>query len=161
MVSPQTSVHFFLLPKNKYLTFFFKYDSPILHNFRNLKWLCVVTWIHVLRVLNVLPVFRLALLRVHSHGLVTIDLQCYQEDSIAEVDNVGNWNKSFAILICYTRQKDNMSWKLLEAIVLVLLMQPTLIIFYYWIIFVSQQLLNALEKKLEALLNGNIKRIKR
>lgn len=40
-------------------------------------------------------------------------------------------------------------------------MQPTLIIYYYWITFVSQQLLNALEKKLEALLNGNIKRIKR
>uniref|UniRef100_H3BYY1 Spermine synthase n=1 Tax=Tetraodon nigroviridis TaxID=99883 RepID=H3BYY1_TETNG len=52
---------------------------------------------------------RFALLRVHSHGVVTIDLQCYQEDSIAEVDN----------------------------------------------------LLNALEKKLKTLLNGNIKRIKR
>lgn len=43
----------------------------------------------------VLSVFRLALLRVHSHGMVTIDLQCYQEDSIAEVDNVGGWNKLF------------------------------------------------------------------
>uniref|UniRef100_H3CXC2 Spermine synthase n=1 Tax=Tetraodon nigroviridis TaxID=99883 RepID=H3CXC2_TETNG len=53
--------------------------------------------------------FMFALLRVHSHGVVTIDLQCYQEDSIAEVDN----------------------------------------------------LLNALEKKLKTLLNGNIKRIKR
>uniref|UniRef100_A0A674NMT2 Spermine synthase n=1 Tax=Takifugu rubripes TaxID=31033 RepID=A0A674NMT2_TAKRU len=52
---------------------------------------------------------RLALLRVHSHGMVTIDLQCYQEDSVAEVDN----------------------------------------------------LLNALEKKLKALLSGNIKRFKR
>nr|CAA08901.1 spermine synthase [Tetraodon fluviatilis] len=52
---------------------------------------------------------RFAFLRVHSHGTVTIDLQCYQEDSIAEVDN----------------------------------------------------LLNALEKKLKTLLNGNIKRIKR
>lgn len=40
-------------------------------------------------------------------------------------------------------------------------MQPTLIILHYLIIFVSQQLLNALEKKLKALLNGNIKRIKR
>lgn len=110
-------------------------------------------------VLNVLAVFSLALLRVHSHGMVTIDLQCYQEDSIAEVDNVGNWNKSFAIFIGYTQQKDNMTWT--KAIFWVLLMQPNLIILYYWITFVSQQLLNALEKKLKALLNGNIKRIKR
>lgn len=43
----------------------------------------------------VLSVFRLALLRVHSHGMVTIDLQCYQEDSIAEVDNVGDKIKLF------------------------------------------------------------------
>lgn len=40
-------------------------------------------------------------------------------------------------------------------------MQPTLIILYDLITFVSQQLLNSLEKKLKALLNGNIKRIKR
>lgn len=93
--------------------------------------------------------------------MVTIDLQSYQEDSIAEVDNVGNWNKSFAIFSCYTQQKDNVAWTLFEAIFWVLLMQPTLIILHYLIIFVSQQLLNALEKKLKALLNGNIKRIKR
>lgn len=39
-------------------------------------------------------------------------------------------------------------------------MYPTLIIFLL-ITFVSQQLLNALEKKLKALLSGNIKRFKR
>uniref|UniRef100_A0A3B4TQC6 Spermine synthase n=1 Tax=Seriola dumerili TaxID=41447 RepID=A0A3B4TQC6_SERDU len=52
---------------------------------------------------------RLVILRVHSHGLVTIDLQCYEDDNIAQLDN----------------------------------------------------LLNALEKKLKVLLNGNITRIKR
>ncbi|XP_036975272.1 spermine synthase [Acanthopagrus latus] len=52
---------------------------------------------------------RLAILRVHSHGLVTIDLQCYEEDNIAQLDN----------------------------------------------------LLNALEKELKVLLNGNITRVKR
>ncbi|XP_041864886.1 spermine synthase isoform X2 [Melanotaenia boesemani] len=52
---------------------------------------------------------RLVILRVHSHGLVTIDLQCYEEDNIAQLDN----------------------------------------------------LLNALEKKLKVLLNGNIARIKK
>uniref|UniRef100_A0A8C2ZWH9 Spermine synthase n=1 Tax=Cyclopterus lumpus TaxID=8103 RepID=A0A8C2ZWH9_CYCLU len=51
----------------------------------------------------------LAILRVHSHGLVTVDLQCYEEDDIAQVDN----------------------------------------------------LLNTLESKLKAILNGNITRIKR
>ncbi|XP_071316970.1 spermine synthase isoform X1 [Trachinotus anak] len=52
---------------------------------------------------------RLVILRVHSHGLVTIDVQCYEDDNIAQLDN----------------------------------------------------LLNALEKKLKVLLNGNITRIKR
>ncbi|XP_067350615.1 spermine synthase [Channa argus] len=52
---------------------------------------------------------RLVILRVHSHGLVTIDLQCYEGDNIAQLDN----------------------------------------------------LLNALEKKLNTLLNGNIARTKR
>uniref|UniRef100_A0A3Q1J630 Spermine synthase n=1 Tax=Anabas testudineus TaxID=64144 RepID=A0A3Q1J630_ANATE len=52
---------------------------------------------------------RFVILRVHSHGLVTIDLQCYEEDNISQLDN----------------------------------------------------LLNALETKLKALLNGNITRIKR
>ncbi|KAK2828599.1 hypothetical protein Q5P01_019633 [Channa striata] len=52
---------------------------------------------------------RLVILRVLSHGLVTIDLQCYEGDNIAQLDN----------------------------------------------------LLNALEKKLNTLLNGNIARIKR
>uniref|UniRef100_A0A3Q2CUL3 Spermine synthase n=1 Tax=Cyprinodon variegatus TaxID=28743 RepID=A0A3Q2CUL3_CYPVA len=52
---------------------------------------------------------RLVILRVHSHGLVTIDLQCHEDDNIAQLDN----------------------------------------------------LLNALEKKLKALLNGSITRIKR
>ncbi|XP_055370619.1 spermine synthase [Betta splendens] len=52
---------------------------------------------------------RLVILRVHTHGLVTIDLQCYEQDNISQLDN----------------------------------------------------LLNALEKKLKALLNGNITRIKR
>ncbi|KAM3600920.1 uncharacterized protein V6R79_004567 [Siganus canaliculatus] len=52
---------------------------------------------------------RFAVLRVHSRGLVTIDLQCYEEDNVAQQDN----------------------------------------------------LLNALENKLKALLNGNITRVKR
>ncbi|XP_017273597.1 spermine synthase [Kryptolebias marmoratus] len=52
---------------------------------------------------------RLVILRVHAHGLVTIDLQCYEEDNISQLDN----------------------------------------------------LLNALEKKLKVLLNGNIARIKK
>ncbi|KAM4620045.1 spermine synthase [Polymixia lowei] len=52
---------------------------------------------------------RFVILRVHSHGLVTVDLQCYEADNIAQVDN----------------------------------------------------LLNALEKKLKSLLQGNIRRIKR
>lgn len=33
---------------------------------------------------------RFVVLRVHSHGLVTIDLQCYQEDNIAQLDNLLN-----------------------------------------------------------------------
>uniref|UniRef100_A0A3Q3N3I3 Spermine synthase n=1 Tax=Mastacembelus armatus TaxID=205130 RepID=A0A3Q3N3I3_9TELE len=33
---------------------------------------------------------RLVILRVHSHGLVTIDLQCYEEDNIAQLDNLLN-----------------------------------------------------------------------
>uniref|UniRef100_A0A8C1BEK6 Spermine synthase n=1 Tax=Cyprinus carpio carpio TaxID=630221 RepID=A0A8C1BEK6_CYPCA len=52
---------------------------------------------------------RFAILRMHSHGLVTFDLQCLEGDDVAQVDN----------------------------------------------------LLNALEKKLKALLDGNIQRIKR
>uniref|UniRef100_A0AAQ4P297 Spermine synthase n=1 Tax=Gasterosteus aculeatus aculeatus TaxID=481459 RepID=A0AAQ4P297_GASAC len=32
----------------------------------------------------------LAILRVHSHGLVTVDLQCYEEDDFAQVDNLLN-----------------------------------------------------------------------
>ncbi|KAG1940650.1 spermine synthase [Pimephales promelas] len=52
---------------------------------------------------------RFAILRMHSHGLVTFDLQCLEGDDVVQVDN----------------------------------------------------LLNALEKKLKALLDGNIQRIKR
>ncbi|XP_065143058.1 spermine synthase [Paramisgurnus dabryanus] len=52
---------------------------------------------------------RFAILRMHSHGLVTFDLQCLEGDDVAQVDN----------------------------------------------------LLNALENKLKALLDGNIQRIKR
>ncbi|XP_010793359.1 spermine synthase [Notothenia coriiceps] len=33
---------------------------------------------------------RLAILRVHSHGLVTVDLQCYEGDNIAQLDNLLN-----------------------------------------------------------------------
>ncbi|KAF6728811.1 Spermine synthase [Oryzias melastigma] len=33
---------------------------------------------------------RLVILRVHSHGLVTIDLQCYEEDNVAQLDNLLN-----------------------------------------------------------------------
>lgn len=52
---------------------------------------------------------RLVILRVHSHGLVTIDLQCYEEDNIAELDNVGDFNK---IHICYLKAitKRNIMW---------------------------------------------------
>ncbi|KAI1903156.1 hypothetical protein AGOR_G00024310 [Albula goreensis] len=52
---------------------------------------------------------RFVVLRIHTHGLVTLDLQCYEADNLAQVDH----------------------------------------------------LLNALEKKLKAVLHGNIKRIKR
>lgn len=33
-------------------------------------------------------IIRLAILRVHSHGSITIDLQCYEEDNITDLDNV-------------------------------------------------------------------------
>ncbi|XP_008331728.1 spermine synthase [Cynoglossus semilaevis] len=33
---------------------------------------------------------RLVVLRVHSRGLITIDLQCYDEDNIAQLDNLLN-----------------------------------------------------------------------
>lgn len=33
---------------------------------------------------------RFAILRVHSKGLITIDLQCYEEDNIAQLDNLLN-----------------------------------------------------------------------
>uniref|UniRef100_I3JC24 Spermine synthase n=1 Tax=Oreochromis niloticus TaxID=8128 RepID=I3JC24_ORENI len=33
---------------------------------------------------------RFVVLRVHSHGLVTVDLQCYEEDDIAQLDNLLN-----------------------------------------------------------------------
>lgn len=33
---------------------------------------------------------RLAILRVHAHGMVTIDLQCYEDDDVAQLDNVGD-----------------------------------------------------------------------
>uniref|UniRef100_A0A3Q2PM62 Spermine synthase n=1 Tax=Fundulus heteroclitus TaxID=8078 RepID=A0A3Q2PM62_FUNHE len=33
---------------------------------------------------------RLVILRVHSHGLVTIDLQCHEDDNIAQLDNVSD-----------------------------------------------------------------------
>lgn len=33
-------------------------------------------------------ILRFVVLRVHSHGLVTVDLQCYEEDDIAQLDNV-------------------------------------------------------------------------
>lgn len=121
---------FFLLLKNKYLTFFFFFSNITHLSFTisevwNACVLSGVTWIHLLYVLNVLSVFRLALLRVHSHGMVTIDLQCYQEDSIAEVDNVGNWNKSIAKYLSVIHSQKT-AW--LKAIFWLLLMQPTLII---------------------------------
>ncbi|XP_016108286.1 spermine synthase-like [Sinocyclocheilus grahami] len=31
---------------------------------------------------------RFAILRMHSHGLVTFDLQCLEGDDVAQVDNV-------------------------------------------------------------------------
>ncbi|CAJ1064013.1 spermine synthase [Xyrichtys novacula] len=33
---------------------------------------------------------RFAILRLHSHGLVTVDLQCFEEDNIAQLDNLLN-----------------------------------------------------------------------
>lgn len=33
---------------------------------------------------------RLAILRVHSHRMVTIDLQCFEDDDVAQLDNVGD-----------------------------------------------------------------------
>uniref|UniRef100_A0A3P9Q5T0 Spermine synthase n=1 Tax=Poecilia reticulata TaxID=8081 RepID=A0A3P9Q5T0_POERE len=33
---------------------------------------------------------RLVVLRVHSHGLLTIDLQCHEDDDIAQLDNVSD-----------------------------------------------------------------------
>ncbi|KAM7374309.1 hypothetical protein PAMP_006975 [Pampus punctatissimus] len=33
---------------------------------------------------------RFVILRVHSHGLITIDLQCYEEDNITQLDNLLN-----------------------------------------------------------------------
>ncbi|KAM7397958.1 hypothetical protein PAMA_006027 [Pampus argenteus] len=33
---------------------------------------------------------RLVILRVRTHGLITIDLQCYEEDNIAQLDNLLN-----------------------------------------------------------------------
>lgn len=50
-------------------------------------------------------IFRLAILRVHSRGLVTIDLQCYEEDNIAQLDNVSAFNQEIAqYFICYLQQ---------------------------------------------------------
>lgn len=31
---------------------------------------------------------RFVILRLHSHGLVTVDLQCYEEDNVSQVDNL-------------------------------------------------------------------------
>lgn len=51
---------------------------------------------------------RLAILRVHSHGLVTIDLQCYEEDNIAQLDNVGCFEKTrYRILNPGTHRKSH------------------------------------------------------
>lgn len=53
---------------------------------------------------------RLAILRVHSHGLVTIDLQCYEEDNIAQLDNVGCFKKKktkYRILNPITHKKSH------------------------------------------------------
>lgn len=38
-------------------------------------------------------IIRLAILRVHSHGSITIDLQCYEEDNITDLDNVSVMKK--------------------------------------------------------------------
>lgn len=49
---------------------------------------------------------RLAILRVHSHGMVTIDLQCYEDDDVAQLDNVGNF-----IFFCLFVSKQNTTHK--------------------------------------------------
>lgn len=60
--------------------------------------------------LHLLPIcffFRLAILRVHSHGMVTIDLQCYEEDNVAQLDNVGDSNRIkylYTYCICHAQQ---------------------------------------------------------
>lgn len=45
---------------------------------------------------------RLAVLRVHSQGLVTIDLQCYEEDNIAQLDNVGDLKTQYVTLLHFS-----------------------------------------------------------
>uniref|UniRef100_A0A3B3WDJ7 PABS domain-containing protein n=1 Tax=Poecilia mexicana TaxID=48701 RepID=A0A3B3WDJ7_9TELE len=47
---------------------------------------------------------RLVVLRVHSHGLVTVDLQCHEDDNIAQLDNVSDQNEKhveFSILLYF------------------------------------------------------------
>ena len=52
----------------------------------------MLTLLHCVHLL-ITSFLRLAILRVHAHGLVTIDLQCYEEDNIAQLDNVGDYLK--------------------------------------------------------------------
>lgn len=44
-------------------------------------------WMNMIMIC-VLIIFRFAILRMHSHGLVTFDLQCLEGDDGAQVDNV-------------------------------------------------------------------------
>jgi len=84
---------------------------------------------------------RLVILRVHSHGLVTIDLQCYEEDNIVQLDNVSDLKTQKILLFSPLMPK------------------PEFTAVHKYVL--SPQLLNALEKKLKVLLNGNIARIKK
>lgn len=43
---------------------------------------------------------RFAILRLHSHGLVTFDLQCCEGDDLAQVDNVSNHGLRFHNTCC-------------------------------------------------------------
>ena len=68
----------------------------------------MLTLLHCVHLL-ITSFLRLAILRVHAHGLVTIDLQCYEEDNIAQLDNVGDYlkKKKYSIQYPFTHRKSH------------------------------------------------------
>lgn len=96
---------------------------------------------------------RLVILRVHAHGLVTIDLQCYEDDNISQLDNVRDLNSS-STFTCFVKAKTFSKFDRNAFL-------ATCKCYIVYVLFLSSQLLNALEKKLKVLLNGNIARIKK